>query len=397
MREKKLFIELNDIFLTMAVVVLKEDLQPEVKIQKKIKLNCESIFDSETKNQIINKIKSELKLVELEAKSVFNNFSLILDNNNVDSINFTGTKKLNGAQIYKEDISHIINNLKNCVFDLEREKKIIHLFNSKSLLDNKEVENLPIGLSGEIYHHQLSFILLNEKVFKDLNYIFGNSNLKIERIILKNFLKGVETFKQKNLDTYINLEIGQKKSNINIFYKSSLIHCENFNFGTDIIYRDVQKICSLKENNIINLISEICFDNIFEKKDLQNFLDEKYFIGEKFRKISFEHIYNIIQARVEEIQNILFNKNINLNFFKNNITPLLINIKDENFLKNFKKMFINSTNYSSSIEIKKTQDDLTNIFLHASDLINNGWSKEALPLIHEKKSFISSIFSRFFD
>ena len=94
----------------------------------------------------------------------------------------------------------------------------------------------------------------------------------------------------------------------------------------------------LKENNIINLISEICFDNIFEKKDLQNFLDEKYFIGEKFRKISFEHIYNIIQARVEEIQNILFNKNINLNFLqKNNITPLLINIKDENFLKILKK------------------------------------------------------------
>ena len=44
MREKKLFIELNDIFLTMAVVVLKEDLQPEVKFKKKIKLNCESIL-----------------------------------------------------------------------------------------------------------------------------------------------------------------------------------------------------------------------------------------------------------------------------------------------------------------------------------------------------------------
>ena len=34
MRENKLFIELNDIFLTMAVVILKEDLQPEVKIQE---------------------------------------------------------------------------------------------------------------------------------------------------------------------------------------------------------------------------------------------------------------------------------------------------------------------------------------------------------------------------
>ena len=59
-------------------------------------------------------------------------------------------------------------------------------------------------------------------------------------------------------------------------------------------------------------------------------------------------------------------------------------------------MFINSTNYSSSIEIKKPKM-ISQTFLHASDLINNGWSKEALPLIHEKKSFISSIFSRFFD
>ena len=121
MRENKLFIELNDIFLTMAVVILKEDLQPEVKIQKKIKLNCESIFDSGTKNQIINKIKSELKLVELEAKSVFNNFSLILDNNNVIVLILL-EQKLNG-QIYKK-ISHIINNLKNCVL-ISKEKEII--------------------------------------------------------------------------------------------------------------------------------------------------------------------------------------------------------------------------------------------------------------------------------
>ena len=59
MRENKLFIELNDIFLTMAVVVLKEDLQPEVKIQKKIKLNCESIFDSEKKKSKAGEKKIE--------------------------------------------------------------------------------------------------------------------------------------------------------------------------------------------------------------------------------------------------------------------------------------------------------------------------------------------------
>ena len=264
-------------------------------------------------------------------------------------------------------------------------------------MDNNEVDNLPIGLSGDVYHHQLSFILLNKKVFNDLKYIFGNSNLKINRIILKNFLKGIENIRQKNLDTFMCLEIEPKKSNINIFFKSSLVFCEYFDFGTDIIYRDIQKICSLKEDNVKTIISEICFDNILGKNELRNFLDKKYFTGENFRKISLELINNIIRARVEEIQNILFNKNVNLKFYKNNLIPLHIQIKDKNFLRNFKKMFQNSTYHSGSIEIKKTQDDLPNFFLHAVNLINNGWSKEALPLINEKKSFISGIFSRFFD
>ena len=129
--EKKLLIELNDNLLIMAIVVTGEDLKPEIKIQKKIKFDKKNIFDLDTKDEIINKIKSELKILEEEVKNVFNSFSLILDNNNIDCINFIGTKKLNGTQILKEDISHIINNLKNCIFDFEKEKKNYSSFQFK--------------------------------------------------------------------------------------------------------------------------------------------------------------------------------------------------------------------------------------------------------------------------
>ena len=36
-------------------------------------------------------------------------------------------------------------------------KKIFHIFNSKFFLDKKKIENLPIGLFGDFYSHELSF------------------------------------------------------------------------------------------------------------------------------------------------------------------------------------------------------------------------------------------------
>ena len=43
-------------------------------------------------------------------------------------------------------------------------------------------------------------------------------------------------------------------------------------------------------------------------------LDKKYFDKNNFRKISLKHIIEISSARIEEITNILFNKNKNLNY-----------------------------------------------------------------------------------
>ena len=45
----------------------------------------------------------------------------------------------------------------NKLLDSEKDKQIIHLFNTKYLLDNKQIKNLPIGLYGDFYSHQLTF------------------------------------------------------------------------------------------------------------------------------------------------------------------------------------------------------------------------------------------------
>ena len=46
--------------------------------------------------------------------------------------------------------------------------------------DKKKIENLPIGLFGNFYSHELSFCLIDNNDFKNLNNVFNNCNLKIK-------------------------------------------------------------------------------------------------------------------------------------------------------------------------------------------------------------------------
>ena len=85
---------------------------------------------------------------------------LYLDKFNCFCINISGYKRLNQSQILKENISYILNSLKLNISDSEEDKKILHIFNSRSVLDGKITNNLPIGLFGDFYNHELTFILI---------------------------------------------------------------------------------------------------------------------------------------------------------------------------------------------------------------------------------------------
>ena len=49
--------------------------------------------------------------------------------------------------------------LRKNIIENENDKFILHLFNTKHELDKKVTKNLPIGLYGQFYSHQLTFFL----------------------------------------------------------------------------------------------------------------------------------------------------------------------------------------------------------------------------------------------
>ena len=160
--------------------------------------------------------------------------------------------------------------------------------------------------------------------------------------------------------------------------------------------QDVSKLCSLK----IEEVNVLLTDCNLEEKTLdgnENYIDKKYFTISPYRKVKLKLVLDVITARLEEFIEIFAQKNSNLTFLKKEIDTFLIKIGEKDFSKNIKYLLMNINKKFNF----KFIDDLDDHFLiginGAAELISKGWEKEAIPIIQQKKSFISGFFSRLFN
>ncbi len=390
-----LFVEINDSNYIF-VAGIHDDNQ-NLKILEKKTIPIAEVNESKFINidEKKNLIKTNVELIEKKLNYIFKEVIIIIDNFNCLSVNISGFKKLNGSQILKENISYILNSLKLSITDNEPHKTILHIFNSKSVLDGINVENLPIGLFGDFYNHELTFFLIGNNDLKNIKQLFNKSNLSVKKVVLKSFIEGVQLINQNNVETFFKIKINKETSSIAFFDQSSFRYSESFNFGTKIIFKDISKICSIDNETISNFLSN-CI-NINEKFNDNDFLEEKYFISTRYRKIRKKLILDIVNARIEEIANIILNKNINTRSFKKTNVTVYFIIQDElisnNFKENFKSFFSKNTNSNPNLII---DFDIDSLFINTDKVSTYGWKTEAIPIIQTKNSLITKIFNSIF-
>lgn len=390
-----LFIEINEssyIFVAgeydedKNLKIIEKIISPNTGIDKNKFVSIEAA--SET-------IKKNVEIIENKLNCIFKDLILIIENFNYSSVSISGSKKLNGSQVVKENISYILNSLKFIVTETENQKTILQIFNSKYVLDGVNMENLPIGLFGNFYNHELTFFLITNNDLKNINQVFKKSNLELNKIVLKSFTEGTQLINQDSIETFFKIKINKESSNISFFYQSSFRYSENFNFGTDIIFKDIEKICSIDSTVIINFLLNEFNEN--KKFDDNEFLDKKYFTDKNYRKIRKKLIIDIINARINEIMDLVFSKNINLQSFKKNNIKTYIMIKDKLILNKFQKVIASFLLQNINIDLNFIDQLATDLsIVNTSNLSIFGWKKEAIPIVNTKKSLIAKIFKSIF-
>ena len=180
-----LFVEINN--KDYIFVVGKYNENQKLEILEKLITPSEGVYKNKFTNinDVSDIIKKNVEVIEKKFNFNVKDLILIIDNFDYSCVNISGFKKLDGSQLLKENISYILNSLKLAITENEKQKTILHIFNSKSVLDGTTVENLPIGLFGDFYNHELTFFLINNNDLKNIKQIFNKINLNVKKNIFK--------------------------------------------------------------------------------------------------------------------------------------------------------------------------------------------------------------------
>ena len=389
-----LFVEINDLNFIFAVGVYNR--RYDLTIVEKIIAPIKGISKNKFTNieEAAEEIKKNIEELENKTNYIFKEATIILENFDYLCTNISGYKKLNGSQLLKENISYILNSVKLAVGENEKQKSILHIFNSKSILDGKSIDNLPIGFFGDFYNHELSFFLIGNNDLKNVKQIFGKSNLEVKKIILKHFSEGTQLINQNKVETFFKIKINEDSSNIIFFDQASFKYSQYFNFGSNMIINDIAKICSLEKEIILNLLNIFQENQNFDDNEL---IEKKYFTTSNYRKIRKKLVIDIANARIKELAFIIFNENINIRSFKNHNSKMYVTIKDKLISNVFKKNFnfYLSNSGLQQIDFIDELDPISSI-INTASLSTYGWKKEAIPITQIKNSVITRIFQSIF-
>ena len=390
-----LYLEINH--TSFIFYVSKGETQNNFNVIYESRVSLEGIINNSISNfeKVFSTIKENIYLIEQKLNYTFKDIILILDNFDLTFINMTGFKKLNGSQILKENIIYILNTLKSCVNEIEMNKNILHIFNSKYNLDNKNIENLPIGLFGDFYSHELSFSLIKSNDYKNLNNIFNNCNLKIKKILIKSFVTGANISENsKNTDTFFYIQISKNNSKIFFYENNSLKLEQNFKFGSDIIIKDISKVTSLKINTVEKILNRIELTKDLLPEDL---IEEDLLDDGTHRKIKKKLLHEIAFERIKEIYEIILFQNVNFKIFDKISNKIFLEIDHKKLSKCFYEAYQTTflkKNDSNFHLLESVSND--SIIGTANKIVHFGWKKEAVPVSRSQKSLIARFFDAIF-
>ena len=328
--QEKLIAEINDKQIKYAVFRLNNKLDCEI-LSKKISNNIEiqegKILDIKNAGKLISE---DLEEIEKEVNKIFRKISVVINQKEILCTNITGFKQLNGSKVEKSDLDYILNEAKSSVMKNQEKNSILHILNSNFILDKTKQEKIPLNIFGDHLSLHMTFLSLPKNNLKNINALFDNSDLKVDRIISKPLVSGLDLLnKNKDLKNCAIIHFDSELSSVSLYEDSSLTFLKTFPFGTNAIYRDIAQLCSLKKDEIRLIFNELNFNNL--QKERVKYLDKKFFIKSDFTKLSVNHLKSIIDARIEEMINYIFNKNKNLNYLDNKVPFIYAFLKTNAF------------------------------------------------------------------
>ena len=351
-----------------------------------------------------NAIRSCISKAETKSRISLKKINVVLEQPDFLCTKFSKHKKIHGSKIHRDDIEFLLNEAKKQLLLNDKNQSIIHIFNHNYTVDNKKFIEEPINVYADLLTHEITFITIPKNNLKNINQVFIDCDIEIERLISKTFALGANVLSRKDYELNCAIvDFGFEKTSFGLFKNLALVHSITLPIGINHVTKDTSKVCALsleESENIINCI-DFSFEDNIKLFDENGFLKKTYFVNSNYRKISKKLIFDVVTSRLDEILNKLkkqlivpgFNLKSGTTFFITGRGFDLFNMEkyfSNLFGLNIRKLQNNNPNEKEGLELNFSA------CLGALKVIKEGWETEAIPEIRDKNIKKIGFFGKIF-
>jgi len=192
-----------------------------------------------------------------------------------------------------EDAAHI---------GLEAGKEILHVIPQSYTLDNETNILNPVGMMGKRLEANFNIIVGSVDSIRRIRRCVEHAGLNILDIILEPLASSEAVLYSEEKEVGVALvDIGGGTTDVAVFYENTLRYSAVIPFGGNIITQDIRTACGLLENTAEQL-KIIHGEALAEQAEGNKVIVIPSEIpGRAEREVSLTHLAGIIQARMEEI------------------------------------------------------------------------------------------------
>lgn len=226
------------------------------------------------------------------------------------------------TEINDDDINKLMQNMYKLV--MVPGEKIIHVIPQEYIVDKQDNFPDPRGMVGVQLEANFHIITGQTAAISNIKKCVNNAKLAMTGLTLDPLASATSVLDDQEIEAGVALvDIGGGTTDVAIFKDGIIRHTAVIPFGGNIITQDIKEGCSILENQAELL--KVKFGSALASQNKENeIVSIPGLRGREPKEISLKNLANIIQARVEEIIELVHHEIKNSGYERKLITGIVL-------------------------------------------------------------------------
>jgi len=188
---------------------------------------------------------------------------------------------------------------------LEPGEKILHIIPQNYIVDNEAGIKYPVGIFGKKLEANFHIIVGQEASVKNVEKCFNRAGMNVAGMVFTPLASSYSVLTQDEKDAgVVMIDFGGGTTSLSIYYDSTIRHTAVIPFGGNVLTNDIKEGCSILPRQAESLKTQYG-SAMGDLADENKIVSIPGISGRKPREISFKNLAFIIQARMEELIEII--------------------------------------------------------------------------------------------